>query len=181
MPLATTAGPEPAMPVGSVRLVIGTIVGGHGIRGEIKLRLATDRPEHLQRVKRIFIGDEVAPRRLLGVRLHRGQALLRVEGVETPEAVAAIVGEPVRISGAEAAPLGPGEFYLYQVIDLQAVDEAGTAIGRVTDVIETGAHDVFVVAPTGGGPDILLPHHPDVVLEIQPEAGRMIVRPLIYD
>ncbi len=169
------------MPVAAVRLVIGTIVGSHGVHGEIKLLLMTDRPEHLPTIKQVYVGDETAPRRLTGVRLHRGQALLRVQGVETPEAVATLVGAAVRIAGSDAAPLAPGEFYLYQVIDLEAVNEAGETIGRVTDVIETGAHDVFVVRPTGGGSDLLLPHHPDVVLDIQPEAGRMIVRPLVYE
>jgi 16S rRNA processing protein RimM len=169
------------MPVAVVRLVIGTIVGSHGVHGEIKLRLMTDRPDHLQTIKQLFIGDEETPRPLLGVRLHRGQALLRVEGVDSPEAVGALVGVPVRIAGSDAAPLAPGEFYLYQVIDLEAVNEAGETIGRVTDVIETGAHDVFVVRPAGGGPDLLLPHHPEVVLDIQPAAGRMIVRPLVYE
>ena len=89
-------------------------------------------------------------------------------------------GVPVRISGDQARPLAPGEFFLYQVIGLAVVDEAGQALGRVTDLMETGAHDIFVV--TGqNGTDQLIPHHPDVVLKIDPAAGRMVVRPLLYD
>jgi 16S rRNA processing protein RimM len=181
--LAETAGPDPGTPLERVRLTIGTIVGPHGVRGELKLRLATDAPEHLRQVKRVFLGDEARPRRLLGVRLHGGpgQALLRVQGIGAPEAVDALRGVPVRIAGSDARPLEPGEFFLYQLIGLEAVDEAGTSLGRVTDVMETGAHDVFVVSPLDGGPDLLLPNHPEVVLDVRPAEGRMVVRPLVYE
>ena len=162
-----------------MRLVVGTIVGPHGVRGEAKLRLITDAPEHLHAIKRVYLGEEIRPRRLLGVRLHAGQALLRIQGVTTPEAVAALRGQSVRIAGRDAQALAPGEFFLYQLIDLDVVDEAGTSLGRVTDVMETGAHDVLVVTPTEG-PDLLLPNHPAVVLDVQPDEGRMVVRPLVY-
>ena len=176
-----TVGPDPATPLADVRLVVGTVSGPHGVRGELKLRLATDDPEHLRAVKRVYVGDELRARRLLGVRFHAGQALLRLQGITTPEAVDALRGQPVRIAGGDARPPAPGEFFLYQLIGLEAVDEAGTRLGRVTDLLETGAHDVFVVAPPGGGPDLLLPNHPDVVLDVRPDEGRMTVRPLVYD
>lgn len=89
-------------------------------------------------------------------------------------------GEPLRIAGTDARPLEPGEYYLYQLIGLQVFDEAGTALGAVTDIMETGANDVLVVAPPDGGADQLFPNHPDVVLDVDPNAGRMVVRPLVY-
>lgn len=179
--LAETAGPEPDTPLADVRLSIGTIVGVHGIQGELKLRLATDDPDHLPQIKRVYVGDEPTPRRVLGVRFHRGGALVRLAGITTPEAGDALRGAPVRIAGADARPPAPGEFFLYQIVGLEAVDETGASLGRVTDVLETGAHDVFVVTPADGAPDLLLPNHPDVVLDIRPNDGRMVVRPLIYD
>lgn len=179
--LAETAGPDAATPLAAVRLVVGTIVGPHGVRGEAKLRLVTDDPEHLVHVPRVYVGDEPRPRRLRGVRFHRGQALLRIDGIATPEAVDALRGQPVRIAGTDARPPAPGEYFLYQLLGLEVVDEAGEPLGRVSDLIETGAHDVLVVAPPGGGPDLLLPNHPDVVLDVRPDEGRMVVRPLVYE
>lgn len=179
--LAETAGPEPGIPPALVRLVVGTVVGPHGVGGELKLRLATDAPEHLREIDRIFLGEETRPRRLLGVRFHGGQALLRVQGISSRDAAEALRGVPLRIAGTDARPLAPGEFFLYQLIGLEAVDETGASLGRVTDVMETGAHDVFVVSPPDGGPDLLLPNHPTVVLDIRPTEGRMTVRPLVYD
>jgi 16S rRNA processing protein RimM len=179
-PLGETPGPDPETPLSDVRLAIGTIAGAHGSGGELKLRLATDDPEQLRRIKRIYIGDETTIRRLIGVRFHKGMALIRVSGVTLPEQAELLRGQIVRISGNDARPLEPGEFYYYQVIGLTAKDEAGAAIGVVSDIIETGANVVFVVSPADGGKDILLPNIPDVILDLDPAARTMVVRPLTY-
>ena len=177
--LVETAGPEPAAPPERVRLTIGEILAPHGVRGEFKLRLQTDDPEHLLKIKRVYLGDETIPRIVLGVRMHAGNALMRVQGISTPETVDRFRGTPVRIRGTDARPLAANEYFLYQVIGLEAFDESGQRLGRVTDLIETGANDVLVVTPDDGA-DLLLPSHPDVVLAMDPAAGRIVVRPLTY-
>lgn len=177
--LDETAGPDPGTPPARARLTIGSILAPHGVRGEFKLRLQTDDPEHLLRIKRVYLGDETTPRTVLGVRMHAGHALMRIEGISTPETVDRFRGAPLRIRGADARPLAENEYFLYQVIGLEAVDEAGNRLGRVTDLIETGANDVLVIT-SDDGVDTLLPSHPDVVLAMDPVAGRIVVRPLVY-
>lgn len=179
--LIDTAGPDPATPLDKVRLVVGTIVGPFGLGGEAKMMLATDDPEHLASLKQVYLGDEPRPRRLLGVRLHKGQALLRLAGVTRPDQVDALRGTTVRIAAADARPLAPGEYFLFQLVGLRAEDEAGNPVGTLVDVLETGANDVFVIAPEGGGPEIMVPNHPDFVPEISPETGRVVVRPIRFD
>jgi 16S rRNA processing protein RimM len=149
------------------------------VRGEFKVRLQTDDPEHLLTIKRIYLGDEAAPRTVLGVRLHAGNALMRLQGISSPETVERFRGAPLRIRGADARPLAANEYFLYQMIGLEVFDEAGNRLGDVTDLIETGANDVIVVTPTEGA-DILLPSHPDVIVSMDPAAGRLVVRPLSY-
>ena len=177
--LVDTAGPEPAAPPSQVRLMIGVISGPFGIEGEVKLRLTTDDPSHLPSLSQVFLGDEPRPRRLFGVRFHAGQALLRLQFVSTPEQATALRGLPVRIRGSDARPLAPDEVYLYQLIGLEVFDDAGTRLGRVTDLLETGANDVLVVSPDEG-PDLLFPNLPDVVVAIRPEEGRVTVRPQVF-
>lgn len=179
-PLIETDGPDPDAPLHAVRLTIGTIAGTHGVDGELKLRLATDDPDQLRRLKRIYIGDEELPRRLRGVRFHQGMALILVAGITTADQGRALFRQPVRIAGADARPLAPGEFYYYQVIGISAFDEAGALIGTVADILETGANDVFVIRPEGGGPEILLPNIPEVILELDTAGKRMVIRPLVY-
>lgn len=179
--LSETSGPDPATPVSAVKLVVGKILGPHGVDGEVKVLLTTDDPDQLLAIRRVFIDDEPQPRRVMSARLHDRFALLRLRGVPTTEDVEKLKGATVRIAGSDARPLAPGEFYLYQLIGLTAVDEAGETLGEVTDIMETGANDVLIISPPHGGPDLLLPNHPSVVLEIDPKAGRLIARPLIYD
>jgi 16S rRNA processing protein RimM len=178
--LSDTAGPDPGAPLERVRLTIGTILAPHGVRGEFKVRLQTDDPAHLLTIKRLYLGDETTARTVLGARLHAGNALMRLQGISTPGTVERLRGMPLRIRGTDARPLAADEYFLYQVMGLAVFDESGNRIGQVTDLIETGANDVLVIAPDDGGADILLPSHPDVILAMDPAAGRIVVRPLTY-
>jgi 16S rRNA processing protein RimM len=178
--LVDTPGPEPGTPLADIKLVVGTVAGAHGLRGELKVALATDDPEHLARLKRLWLGDEPRPRKVLGIRFHAGQALIRLGGIATPEAAREYRGQRLRMAGTDARPLPPGEYRLYQLIGLEAVTEGGESLGTVSDILETGANDVFVITPAGGGPDLLLPYHPDVILDVSPAERRMLVRPLRY-
>ena len=177
--LSQTAGPDPSTPLDRVRLTIGTILAPHGVRGEFKVRLQTDDPAHLLTIKRLYLGDEKMPRTVLGVRLHDGNALIRLQGISTPETVERFRGTPLRIRGTDARPLAENEYFLYQIIGLDVFDESGNRLGQVTDLMETGANHVLVVTPVDG-PDILLPSHADVVVAMDPAAGRIVVRPLTY-
>jgi 16S rRNA processing protein RimM len=177
--LIDTAGPDPGTPPEQVRLTVGSILAPHGVRGEFKVRLQTDDPSYLLTLKRVYLGDETTPRTVLGVRLHAGNALMRLQGISSPETVERFRGVPLRIRGADARPLGANEYFLYQIVGLDVFDEAGNRLGTVTDLMETAANDVLVITPDEGAP-ILLPSHPDVVLSMDPVAGRMVVRPLQY-
>ena len=64
-----------------------------------------------------------------------------------------------------------------ELIGLTAVDEAGETLGTVTEVMATGANDVYVVTTAEGG-ELLLPAIADVVLEIDIADGRMTVNPM---
>lgn len=180
--LIETAGPEPATPLADVRLTIGAIAGTHGVRGELKMRILTDDPEHLKTIRRVYLGDAATPTTLKHVRFHQGMALITLAGVTSPEAGAELYGIPVRIDGTDARPLEEGEYFLFQLIGLHAVTEDGTPLGTVTDLIETGAHDVLVIGdrPDAAG-DLLVPNHPEFVLDISPDQGTIVIRPPVYE
>lgn len=176
--LIETAGPEPTTPVAAVRLTVGTLAGSHGVRGELKMRILTDQPDHLTTLKRVFVDDR--PMRLLGVRQHGDMLLIRLEGIATPEAAKELSGKAVKIAGEDAKPLAAGEYFLFQLIGLQAKTEDGTVVGVVSDLIETGANDVLVLTPDAGGQEILIPNIPQYVTTIDPEAGLLVVKLPVY-
>ena len=177
--LADTAGPDPATPLSQARLKVGTILAPHGLNGEFKLRLQTNDPEHLLTLKRLYLGDEPAPRTVLSARMHQGNALVRLQGISSPETVDRFRGTTLSIRASDARPLAPNEYFLFQVIGLEVFTEAGERLGKVTDLMETGANDVLVVTPDEG-PDLLLPSHPEVVLNMDLAEGKVVVRPLNY-
>ncbi len=179
-PLITSAGPEPDAPLDRVVLAIGIVIGTHGVAGELKVRPVTDAPEQFEGLTQIYLGDETRPRKVQNVRFHSGNVLLKLRGVGNPEEADELRGQTIRISGKDAIPLEEGEFLLYQLIGLDAFDEAGVKIGTTVDLIETGSRDVFVIQPEGGGAAILLPNTEDAVLEIVPSERRMVVRMLEY-
>ncbi|MGC4190574.1 MAG: ribosome maturation factor RimM [Thermomicrobiales bacterium] len=179
--LIETAGPEPTTPVSETFLTEGVLAGSHGVRGELKMRVLTDQPDHLATVKQVYIGEPPVPMRLLAVREHGDLLLIRLEGITTPEQAKELSGRAVKIAGSDARPLAEGEYFLFQLIGLKVEDEQGAEIGAVSDLIETGAHDVLVVTPSAGGPDILIPNHPEYVLKMAPEEGVLVARLPVYD
>lgn len=179
-PLIDSAGPDPETPLDKVMLTLGVIVGTHGVVGELKVRPVTNLPEQFEGLTSVYVGDEERPRKVQNVRLHSGQVLLKLRGIANPEDGATFRGQPIRISGKDAIPLEAGEYLLYQLIGLDAFDESGNKIGTTVDLIETGARDVFVIRPDGGGAEILLPNTEDAILEIVPSERRMVVRLLDY-
>ncbi len=167
-------------PAGNARLSIGVIAGPQGVEGAVRMGVWTQFPERIPGLKQVYLGDEPTPRRLRSARLHRGQAILMLEGVESRDAADALRGAVVRIGPEQAAPLAEDEYYHFQLIGLEVLDEAGNRVGTLSEILETGANDVYVVRAEDGS-EALFPALKDVVLSVDLAAGRMVVRPLVYE
>lgn len=178
--LAGTRGPNPSAPISEVQLTVGVIVGTHALNGEMRVKLMTDDPEHLESVTEFLVGEKRTPYQVESIRFHQGLALLGLVGVDSIEEAELMRGLALRLPGASLRPLEDNEYFLYQVVGLTVRDEAGETIGAVTDVIETGANMVFVVTDEASGKEELFPSIPDVVLELKPADGYMVVRRLEY-
>ncbi len=180
--LAETRGPDPATPLADVRLTVGRLGGPHGVHGEIKLRLLTDDPDNLKGVHSVYLGDRDTPIALESLRLVNDGALVRLAGTDTPEDAAKLSGLAVKIAATDTRPLEEGEYFLFQIIGLKAEDERGEPLGTVIDIIETGAHNVLVIGERPGTSETLLvPSHPEFVLEMLPEEHRIVLRPPVYE
>jgi 16S rRNA processing protein RimM len=106
-----------------------------------------------------------------------GHVLLKLEDVADRDAADTYRNKEVLIRPEDAVALPKGQFYWHQVIGLQVEDATSHEIlGSVTDIIETGANDVYVVKSERG--EVLVPAIKDVVKQIDPGAGRMLVEPL---
>jgi 16S rRNA processing protein RimM len=156
-------------------LAIGHVLRPHGVRGELLLETLADFPEPLDDVDTVYLGgaDAAEPHPLAGARRHRGNLLIRLEDCHDRGAAEALRGQLVQIRTGDAAPPPPGSYYHHQIIGLSVVTEEGEALGEVTDILETGSNDVYVVnGPTG---EILLPALQSVIVQVDLEARRMTV------
>jgi 16S rRNA processing protein RimM len=177
---AGPTNPDPTTPPEAVFFAVGRIVGAHGIRGEAKMEIFTDDPDHLLDLRRVYFDDDPTPRRLTGVRFHARQALLTFPDITDRDSADALRGTVVRISGTQAKPPAEGEFFHYQLIGLSVYDEAGASLGKLTDILETGEVDTYVVRDDAGN-EHLFPALKEIVLDINPAEDRVIVRPLVWE
>jgi 16S rRNA processing protein RimM len=156
-------------------LAIGRIDRPFGVKGELKVSLLTSYPEELGRLETVYVGPHVEPWKVENVRLHKGAALFKLAGCKDRDAAEMLRGQLMQISIEDALPLEDEEYYEFQIIGMRVVEEDGTSLGKVVEIIDTrGANDVYVV--TGPEGEILLPAIESVILEIDLEKDQMIVR-----
>lgn len=103
------------------------------------------------------------------------QALIKLAGVNDPDAAGALRGYLLQLPAAEAWPLPPDTFYAFQLYDLPVRSPDGRTLGTVEDLLATGSNDVYVVR-TAAGKELLVPAVKDIVLEINPTAGYILIR-----
>lgn len=156
-------------------LVIGEVLKPWGYRGEVKVKLITDFPKRLAKLKTVYLGPDARTFQVERARLHSGFAVFKFTGYETPEMAAKLRGQVIRVPIEQAAPLRQGQYYHHQIIGLSVFTTDGEHLGAVVEILETGANDVYVVRRESGG-EVLLPAIQDVIREIDLEHGRMVVK-----
>jgi len=90
--------------------------------------------------------------------------------------VAAFRNQYLYVRADELPPLPEGEYYHHQLLGLRVFDLQGNLLGVLSEILETGANDVYVVRDEGGS-EILLPVIEGVILEVDLGARRLIVNP----
>lgn len=148
-----------------VYLVIGYLRRPHGVRGEIIMDLHTDFPDRIKAGRKVLIGEKHQPFTLGTVRAHGDGLLVGLRGVDTPEDAGKYRNQWVYVKAAEVPPLAEGKHYKYELIGLEVLDENGSPLGRLVEILETGANDVYVVRDDSGG-EILLPAIASVILNV---------------
>jgi len=160
-----------------VFLVVGKLHRPHGVHGEIIMEVITDYPERLRRDLLVYIGPDFSPYTLRSVRQHAGGILVAFKGQMDRDAVAGLRNKNVYVRADELPSLPEGEYYHHQVIGLRVFNETGEALGTLTEILETGAHDVYLIRPESGQ-DILLPVLESTILDVDLERGEMHVHVL---
>ena len=141
------------------------------MRGELHVEPLSDVPG------RFAVGQEVlirgVPHSIQRARRTPKGLLVKFRGIDSQQAAEELRNEPVFIGKEHASPLPPGAYYHYQLLDMCVVTTAGDELGLITDVLQTGANDVYVVK--GAEKETLVPALADVVKTVDTERGVMVV------
>lgn len=154
-------------------IAIGQIVGAWGVHGDVKVNLHTDFPERFRTTEIVYLGVQARPVRVLKSRLHKGQALLRLEGYKTPEAVEALRDLWVQVPETAVVPLPEGEHYVFEMIGLAVHTTDGRYLGQIVEVLLTGANEVLVVQSDAG--EVLIPYLNSIVVEEDVRGGQIVI------
>ena len=159
-------------------VALGKVVKAHGIRGAVRVLPYDDDSENLPLLRTAVLRfpDRSTREYPVASSSRAGRTyLMQLAGIDTRDDAEKLVGAEVLLDRSAFAPLPDGKHYLVDLLGLAVATEDGAVLGRLRDVMKTGANDVLVVG-TDAGKEVLLPDIPGVVLAIDADAGRITVR-----
>lgn len=157
-------------------LRVGVISSTHGIRGEVKVYPTTDDLERFLDLDEVILdtGREHKILEIEGVKFFKNQVILKFKGYDNINDIEKYLKKDLLVDREHAVELGENENFIADLIDMEVVTEEGKVLGTLTDVIETGANDVYAVK-TPEGKEILLPAIRDCILDVNVDEKRMTV------
>lgn len=158
-------------------ITIGMVANTHGILGEVKIFPTTDDITRFELLKRVYIENNNKQWTLTvnGVKYFKNMVILKFKEMTTMNEALLIKGGRVLIPIEEALPLEENENYIFELIGLEAREEDGNVLGKVKEVISTGAHDVYVI-DDGSKNGLMIPARPAFVLNVNVKEGFMTVK-----
>lgn len=156
-------------------IVIGRIVGHHGLQGWVKVESFTRPREQIGEYQTVLVGKRGIWKQVR-IEEHKTQGrnlLIRLGKCKSREAAEPVIGVDIAIEHGQLTGLSEGEYYWIDLIGLSVVNLQGIELGTIGRIIETGANDVIVVQ--SGQAEILIPWIPDVVRNVNLEERLTVV------
>ncbi len=157
---------NPSRPEGHV--IVGRIVGTHGVKGAVKIETKTDFPQRFTPGNFLFGG--MTKYEILGVSWHKGQARMQLSGINSMEAAEALKWVYLTVPEADLPELDEDEFMTDDLIGLAVKSDAGQEYGLVSDVLHYPAHDILVVG------ELMIPAIFEFVTDIELDSGVITVQ-----
>ena len=154
-------------------LRVGQIVRAHGVRGDVKIIPLTNDPARFRAMKTAYLettAGAYAPVAISGARFLPDAVILHIEGCDTLEQADALKNRYLCVSRDKAVKLKKDTYFIVDLIGCETFDTNGKAYGKVTDVLETGANDVYEI----DGGKLLVPALKKVLREVDVVRGRIV-------
>ena len=159
-------------------ILVGQVGGAFGVRGEVKITAFTDDPMALLAYSPLLRADGSVGLTLTGARPDKKGVVARAKEITTKEQADALRGLKLHIPRDRLPEPDEDEFYLTDLVGLQARDPSGGVLGAVKSVQNFGADDMLEIAPAAGGPTWYLPFTREAAPEVRVSEGWLrVIRP----
>ena len=158
------------------KLQVGIITATHGLKGEVKVYPTTDDPGRFRRLKKVILdnGKVSVDLEIESVKYFKQFVILKFKGLDDIEQVEKYRKASLYVTRDNAVRLKKDEFFIADLIDMKVVNEDGSPLGTLRDVITTGANDVYEVVLDEGG-TVLIPAIKECILDVDVENAVMRV------
>lgn len=157
-------------------LQVGAITTTHGIRGEVKVFPTTDDPTRFKKLKEVLLdtGKEYKTLEIQGVKFFKQFVILKFKGIDNINDIEKYKGKNLYVTRANAVKLKKDEYFIADLIGMQVLLEDGSPFGTLTNVLQTGANDVYNVSTAKYG-EVLLPAIGDCIRTVDVEHNTMTI------
>ena len=149
-------------------LQVGVISSTHGVRGEVKVFPTTDDVGRFKKLKEVLLdtGKGQITLQIENVKFFKQFAILKFKGYDSINDIEQYKGKSLFVTRENAVKLKKDEYFIADLIGMQVENEDESFTGILTDVIETGANDVYVIK-TGEEKEVLIPAIRDCILDVE--------------
>lgn len=154
---------------------VGRVLRPHGLKGELRVQVFAAGAPNLQAGANVYLAGE--RRRVSRSREDRGAWLVTLQGISDRNAAEPWRGWLLEVQDEEVRRSDSESYFIHELLGLRVETEDGRELGRVTEVLQPGANDVYVVSGPGG--EVLVPAIGEVVRRINVRDGLIIITPLV--
>ena len=157
-------------------LQVGAVTSTHGLAGEVKVFPTTDDPKRFKKLKQVLLdtGKDMLPLEVEHVKFFKNMVILKFKGYDRIEDIMGFKGKNLYVTRENAVKLQKDEYFIADMIGMRVFSTEGEELGTLTDVLQTGANDVYVVEQEGAQ-QLLLPAIKDCIRDIDMEQMVMTV------
>ena len=158
---------------------IGVITRVHGVHGEVKVFPMTDDVRRFKKLKKTLIdtGSGFIEAECEQAKFFKQFVILKFKGYDSIESIEKYCRCGIFVTREDAVQPGKDEYFIADLIDMRIIDDTGLIQGSITDVIQTGANDVYDIR-LDDGRNLLLPAIKDCILSVDTKSRLMKIHVL---
>ena len=155
---------------------VGIVTTAHGVKGEVKVFPTTDDPKRFKKLKEVIVKTkkESVTKKVESVKFFKQFVLLKLEGINTMDDALLYKQAELCVTRDNAVKCNKDEYFIADLYGLKVYDEDNSYIGEITDVIQTGANDVYEIKQDNGN-SFLIPAIKECVLSVNVREKKMTI------